>query len=463
MPKIEITMYEVQLGAAILLQFYEDNRTVRVLADAGIHAKNYSRDHVQKKLKATSIDQIDLLMGTHYDKDHLDGLIDVVACGSIGITEAWLPPVSDDSETETSKNDTLGSESMCLGQKFASRGGDIAFKDYVDYQKNICEKSLQARNEIIEEFGFRQFTQNEDKIFVSSNLKSNADHQAIEDYFNAHLKLANSELEVPEGRERQADEDVDEPNESMFDEVRDSEEFVRSCSVNFRKIFLERIPWKSILLERIPWEDKYLEGKTGAEIRLERLLSDRPLYHDELLKCLAVVRKSAARNAINANSLKQLINALNAKKIPIRFEHILHGEPKYYVINSNGEFRESKKEDYDVTQSPKFTLLGPSDFLIEKHKKILPKYALSALMFELILIRSITPSNQLSYVVKFEYANQNILVSGDTGFVDFKCLGKNRKSYFQAILKSLHQLDVVQIAHHAGNNAHFYRVLLKSI
>ncbi|MGA9784892.1 MAG: hypothetical protein WCF17_13130 [Terracidiphilus sp.] len=78
--------------------------------------------------------------------------------------------------------------------------------------------------------------------------------------------------------------------------------------------------------------------------------------------------------------------------------------------------------------------------------------------FAPIPIKSITPSNQLSYVARFEAEKQGILVAGDAGCVDFKPK-RNSPHYYQKLLDALLPLHVVQVAHHAGNNAHFYRVL----
>ena len=47
---IIVDMFEVQLGAAVLLRFIaHDEQTVTVLADAGTHGGNYGRDHVLHK------------------------------------------------------------------------------------------------------------------------------------------------------------------------------------------------------------------------------------------------------------------------------------------------------------------------------------------------------------------------------------------------------------------------------
>ena len=75
-------------------------------------------------------------------------------------------------------------------------------------------------------------------------------------------------------------------------------------------------------------------------------------------------------------------------------------------------------------------------------------------------VKPITPSNQLSYIFVVEDSEQRILIAGDAGCVDFKV--QNTKTYFPDLIAALSPLQIVQIAHHAGNNAHFYRCLLKS-
>ena len=93
MPDIQIDMFEVQLGAAVLLRMKDSaGGSVTVLADGGINSANYNRDHVAQKLKSIlPAQQIDVMVGTHYDQDHLAGLIDVAGMFTIG--EAILPPI----------------------------------------------------------------------------------------------------------------------------------------------------------------------------------------------------------------------------------------------------------------------------------------------------------------------------------------------------------------------------------
>jgi hypothetical protein len=60
------------------------------------------------------------------------------------------------------------------------------------------------------------------------------------------------------------------------------------------------------------------------------------------------------------------------------------------------------------------------------------------------VLKSIMPSNQLSYVMRFSAENQGILVSGGAGCADFKPGG--RRPYYTELLKALPPLRVVQVA-----------------
>jgi hypothetical protein len=70
---------------------------VRVLADAGVKASGYPVDHVHRKLQEVFESfgdphrGIDLIIGTHYDEDHLRGLVPIIADETVDIGEAWLP------------------------------------------------------------------------------------------------------------------------------------------------------------------------------------------------------------------------------------------------------------------------------------------------------------------------------------------------------------------------------------
>src|ERR1035437_3661491 len=90
-PMIQVDMFEVQLGASLLLQFHAaDGDPVRVLADGG---QGPPINDIQKRLTdafqtfGDGERRIDLLVGTHYDADPLDGLIPIINDPTITIRE----------------------------------------------------------------------------------------------------------------------------------------------------------------------------------------------------------------------------------------------------------------------------------------------------------------------------------------------------------------------------------------
>ena len=93
-PEIEIEMFEVGLGSSIYVRLRHPDGNVRILADGGIE-RGLPEDRVLRNLmsvltKESEERRIELVIGTHYDEDHLRGLIPIVQ-SDIQISEAWLP------------------------------------------------------------------------------------------------------------------------------------------------------------------------------------------------------------------------------------------------------------------------------------------------------------------------------------------------------------------------------------
>jgi hypothetical protein len=197
---------------------------------------------------------------------------------------------------------------------------------------------------------------------------------------------------------------------------------------------------------------------TGRRDALSKRWTRYPPVADVDAANLAFIRRAAAKDAINASSLAKVVGALKARGIPIVCRMIRNGIPRRFV------WREQQKRFVPGAQlqaeGPELTLLGPSEGLVKKHWNRLPigDYV-ARLSFVTIPIKTITPSNQLSYVARFGLGEERILVTGDAGFVDFKA---RRGKYYPALLRALLPLHLIQVAHHAGNNAHFYRALIKA-
>jgi hypothetical protein len=191
-----------------------------------------------------------------------------------------------------------------------------------------------------------------------------------------------------------------------------------------------------------------------ADLSTSMLRAVRP--HSVPARNFAGIRKSAASDAINAISLARITNALRARHIPIRCRTINDGTPRRFVWRTGSRSFEGGHPLSE--QGPTITLLGPSKGLVRKHWNRLPVGVYAQVAFySLGVLKSITPSNQLSYIMSFSAEDQGILVTGDAGCVDFKPRGL--QPYYPELLKALSPLHVVQVAHHAGNNDHFYRVL----
>ena len=426
-PMIQVDLFEVQLGASLLLQFHApDGGTVRVLADGG---QGLPVSDIHEKLIDAMESfgdgqrRIDLLVGTHYDADHLDGLIPIINDGSIVITEAWLPPVANDVEPHAV--DEALDDHHFLPHQLYSPDGHRVLARYLDAKAQICQLLRSSDGERVPE---------------ASRIES-ADVDELprlRDRFVQYRRDAVREL-----RSDAEGEAFTHADENAFDPASPRE-------------LLEDVDWFWSPYDG-PWRyhDRFAQSDL-TELSTGMLREVRP--RSVPARNLAGIQKSAASDAINAISLARITNALRARPrpIPIRCHTINDGTPRRFVWRTGARRFEG---GYHLSEhGPTFMLLGPSKGLVRKHWDRLPigVYAEVAL-YSLGVLKSITPSIQLSYVMRFSAEDQGILVSGDAGCVDFK--PKGRKPYYPDLLKALSPLHVVQVAHHGGNNDHFYRVL----
>jgi beta-lactamase superfamily II metal-dependent hydrolase len=414
-PSIQIDMFEVQLGASILLQIrISDREIIRVLADGGRGSRSDIRQRLGHALSCwgSGDRRIDLLIGTHYDADHLDGLVPVIDDSSIAIQEAWLPPVANDVERH-SVDDLL--DAHFLAYQFQRPDGYRLLTGYLNAKEQVCT--------VLRPFEGERAAEGERIHAGEDDLHGR--RKQFEIYRGEAAAILNPETEREYSH---ADEPVFEP-------------------VPLEELWRMAEPPYGHSPYWLQAGYRELE-KFEPELRRVRPGSTQAAN-------LAAIRKSAANDAINAISLFNIVNALRSRNIPIRCNVIEDGVPRRFVWGGKSQrFHSGNSTAAELA----ITLLGPSDSLVRKHWNRLPigDYANLA-MLSRYEIKSITPSNQLSYVAHVAAEEQGILVSGDAGFVDFK--PRRTGSYHDALLKALSPLDVVQIAHHGGNAAHFYRVL----
>jgi hypothetical protein len=176
---------------------------------------------------------------------------------------------------------------------------------------------------------------------------------------------------------------------------------------------------------------------------------------------LAYIQKTSAKNAIVAIWLNQLVIELRnrSRHVIISSRSIGQGIPEYFVWDRSSRRFLPNSSAHATSSEPRVTLLGPSRELISKHQTLLPIGSYMGLL-GFVPIKRILPSNELSYTLLFESSGQQILLTGDAGCVDF--WDKTANKYFKTMLDAVGEPNVVQMAHHAGNNADFYNVLLQS-
>lgn len=427
MGRIQVDMFEVQLGAALLVQFGTPGGPVRVLADAGVKAGGYPVDHVHGKLQEAFDSfgdprrRLDLIIGTHYDEDHLVGLAPIIADESITIGEAWMPPVAND--TDPPRRDRGVAQADLLVHQLAAGDGAQRLADYLTAKHAVCQQSA-----VLER--------------AADDVRSDRPRARRPDL---------GPVAAPRG-------------------VRDSAEWSQLFRAHSEDAAITLGPWAGDLTHAGALYEMDDAAAPEPDIRSgpdeagdlatalpRRWAADRARATSDAL-ALATIREAAARDAINAIALAQVVAALTARAIPIRCPIIADGTPAQFSWRATeGQFVASATTSGAM---PMLTLLGPSESLVRKHQLRLPlgNYLTRSARAQ-IPIKSITPSNQLSFVARLAFDGQGILVSGDAGFVDF---APPRGEYHPALLGALLPLHVVQVAHHAGNNAHFYRVLLEA-
>src|SRR5262249_781210 len=314
-------MFEVQLGAALLLQFrISKKRVVRVLADAGISATKYPVETVRDRLSEAfayfngNDRRVDLIIGTHYDEDHLEGLVPIIKDQRFDIGEAWLPPVANDTDPHEADQPVM--DHHLLAYQFSQAEGDDRLTAYQAQKRLVCDelRELEQRAE-----GYRPEVpwRGDPRILemlqswapdLERNLEAKSRRSSAVEYFQAHLAHANSVLGIA-GHTHADDEVVD----------------------VFGGLGLRGWVSDDDTVWQLAWRNSI--GTTREE-RLARLTdrwqSSRDLA-DSDARSLAYIRRSAAKDAINATSLAKVVAALKARSIPINAHIIKDGSPRRFV------------------------------------------------------------------------------------------------------------------------------------
>jgi hypothetical protein len=459
-------MFEVQLGAAVLIQMQDSaGSPVRVLIDGGISpTTKYRTSHVNGKLVAAFQDfdlilptasqqlalnpsyRIDLMVGTHYDGDHLRGLIDVAKNTGIDIAEAWLPPIRQTCLSKKSVLSIANTGPSTFELEECDLADDEGLRRFLDSQTTLCRTCAASLSEIPETPDLPPDAELPMPWF-SGQRREHID-DGSESAEEAEL---DSDFDLPEHLARRIAElrrfliraDAYLPNDlkgNHENNISEGRHTALSMSVDW-PFFWPGRAWRRYAL---PLPASYPPGALMVAIQQ-----------------LAYVQKCGAKNGIVAIWLNQLVTELKKRspRVKISSRSIAQGTPEYFVWDRRSMRFLHNAGAYASSSEPKLKLLGPSHQLISKHQNLLP-VGLYMMTLGFVAIKRITPSNELSYALLFESGAQQIFVTGDAGCVDF--WDKSAKRFFQTMLDAVGEPNIVQVAHHAGSNADFYNVLLKS-
>ncbi len=336
---IQVDMFEVQLGASVLLQFKSpEGRVVRVLADDG-HRMPTGDVH----LKLTSAFEafgcnerrIDLLIGTHYDADHLDGFVPIIKDRKILVGEAWLPPVAND--TERHAFDESLSDRHLLPNQFYSVAGRQVLLRYLNAKRHVCESLKPVVGEGKEESGSANELNEENVLWLAPLLFGKHRDEAIKSLRSRHEAYSHAD---------------DEP-----------------CLPPDRRDFLRAIDWNDSWKSWLAYRQWPFDDDPDKAINFLKAAPEGSIeaYNS------AQIRKSAACDAINAVSLAEVVEALRERKVPMVCQMIPDGTPRRFVWRSLsptlGRFEGGTQLS---AHGPEITLLGPSESLVRKHWNRLP-------------------------------------------------------------------------------------------
>lgn len=485
MKRIQVDMFPVGLGSAMILQFRnQDSDDIRILADGGVGrgiSKYTVRDELLGNLALcndSKTSRIDLIIGTHYDADHLSGLVPIIEDFRFDIGEVWLPPIVNDAAPPIGVGIDTKDSDLFVHQLYEETNDGEKLGQYRVHVAKVCEILLKSA---LSEFDGKEVYRRVN-MGISERLKQITD-ALIESYERRLMKeidnsfreleifLAKCQHHLKESGEGEA------TGGTLFDtfDMGSGDQWqLGHCDESWPypppgwdgKVGGE---WDANVLWSTP-PHPYLRLHEAIHFRRTKVLprqgSHRLSKKSEYTAILQLM-KGQARNAINASALDGVVkairsrNAQHSRKVSIQCHMIRGGIPKRFVWQA--ATRRFDSSGSVESTGPSLTVLAPSRKLALKHLSLLPTgpQGLMAMAFRYDL-KWITPSNQLSYVVRAEYMDQGVLISGDTGLVDFVTKVRCPRRYHRSLIRQLAPLSVIQIAHHGGRNWYFYEVLMES-
>ena len=335
---IKLDMFHVDLGASILMQFQDNaQRPINILADAGVHGGGFAHDYILQKLRGalnTREDdpiRLNLLIGTHYDSDHLNRMVAIIESEQVSIDEAWMPPVADDTE-ETIPERPL-EDSNLLAIKFARDfDADPEQKRQPTLERYLAEQKRRVLDirRVADDLQTAIETGDGDILLFARNHEE-ADREAGRRQWDNMPPDQFFLQEIADIDERLLERDTSVPIDHAAFAVTDEPVMLYEPLDEGTADFLDPIRAEDPL-EYLAWRIH-----TRAPIRLGFEPIIGAIQPTTALTRLDLLRKSHAKNAINAAQLNKVVIALKKKKVPMFARSIQDGVPRRFAWHGASE------------------------------------------------------------------------------------------------------------------------------
>lgn len=427
--KCTLSFVNVQHGDCIVINVEQPQGVFSILIDGG-KTKYRAVDKLfnQNLLpKSNGKAQIDLMIASHHDMDHIGGLIDVVNDSRFEIKQAWVPVVLKpnfdpwiDVQDETFTEAAIRNPDQALSNALASMESGLNHSVEADSQEGLAVHGTRFLRPAtihvdaprgIPGFSLEEFDSHAEEFI---DLEALSNHPTI-------LRLVNAGLRIPGGigcgYKALPHSHYDERHLQFWADEDDLESR-RSMSETFK-------------------EFNNLERSADGIIF-------RPRRIENFLMALAA---TTTRTYYNVTLVANLIKALRERNIPIYMP--LASKTGTVLIDPSTSARvpENNIGLFHIE------LLSPTKELVQRYQKklIMPPDMLALARG----INYVTVPNKMSYVFNLKVDKATALLTGDSGFTDFYFGSK--RVFDEDRVKKIKDVGFVKVPHHGGHFERFAR------
>ncbi|MDR2597686.1 MAG: hypothetical protein LBC76_10260 [Treponema sp.] len=138
---MEFIALDVNVGDSFVLREGDNNFVI----DGG---KN--KNTIAKKLLKNNIVDIDVAICSHYDNDHLNGIIGMINSNKINIKELWLPDIFGDIAFTLSRNPEFAFELLKRDRLSIQSEKELTLENYLENQETIEQNDMNGQVNIFD-------------------------------------------------------------------------------------------------------------------------------------------------------------------------------------------------------------------------------------------------------------------------------------------------------------------------